>query len=365
MVDFLTEIFKGLGKEETQKVKELFEEVTFEEDSPIIKEGEFGGEVYILKEGRALVTKKGKFLAELHPGDIFGEMSLLEEKVHSATVFSREKVTLLRANKDSFYKLLTINPKISIYLLKMLSSRLRSIDEDIVEKALQEERLAVLGKLGSTIIHDIKSPLAAIKAYAELLKEKEDDRVRRYAESINKAANFALEMIEDILEFGRDKSSLDVRKVNIYDFLKEVVELFGEDYDGKEIEFKIEVPSYLSFEFDPFKLKRVFINLLKNAKEAIKNKGTVEIGAKEIGDGVELYVKDTGVGMPPNIKDRIFEPFFTYGKRGIGLGMSVVKKIVDEHNGKIEVESIEGKGTTFKIFLFKEERNDQRIDREE
>lgn len=358
MKKFLKEVFKGVTKEEINRLEKIFEEVIFQKDGPIVKEGEYGEEIYILRKGSALVTKKGKVLAELHPGDIIGEMSIIEGAVRSATVTPTKKTTLIKSDSEKFYKLLCKKPKIAVCLLRTLSNRLRRINESVVEKALQEERLAVLGRLGSTIIHDLKSPLSAIKGYANILEEEENDtKYKKYAKSINNATDFAFEMIEDILEFGRSKSTLDIRMVNILEFIREVVELSGKGNDTKEIQLRVKAPDDLYFKLDPFKIKRVLLNLLKNAREAIEKKGAIEIGAEKTKNGIKLYVRDTGIGMSGEVLGRIYEPFFTYGKKGTGLGMTVVRKIVDEHEGKIEIDSIKGKGTTFNI-LFKRKHND-------
>ena len=353
MKKFLKEAFKGITKEEISALAKIFEEVSFQKDQPIVKEDEYGDEIYILKKGHALVTKRGKVLAELGAGDIIGEMSL-QGSPRSATVVSSTKTILAKSDRKDFYKLLFERPKIAMSLLQTLSSRLRKIDDKVVEKALQEERLAVLGRLGSTIIHDLKSPLSAIRGYANILEGVEDDdKVKKYAKSISKSVDFTFDMIENILEFGRDKSTLDFRPVNIQQYFKEVIELFGERTDGKEIEIKILPCEDLYYALDPFKMKRVLLNLLKNAREAIEKKGIIELGAEKTKDGIKIFVRDNGIGMPPGIASRIFEPFFTHGKHGTGLGMTVVRKIIDDHKGKIKIESAEGAGTTFSILLKK------------
>jgi signal transduction histidine kinase len=263
-----------------------------------------------------------------------------------------EETTLARSNCKDFYKLISENPKIAICLFRTVSSRLRNIDDKVVEKALQEERLAILGRLGSTIIHDLKSPLSAIRGYANILEDTGgDDKIRKYAKSIINSVDFTFGMIEDILEFGRDKTTLDFRPVNISEYFKEVIELFGEKDDGKEIEIKIVSCEDLYYELDPFKMKRVLLNLLKNAREAIEKKGKIEIGAEKAKNGIKIFVRDNGCGMAHEIASRIFEPFFTHGKHGTGLGMTVVKKIVEDHKGKIKIESKLGVGTTFNILL--------------
>jgi signal transduction histidine kinase len=353
MKGFFKRVFEGIGERELNELEKIFEEVAFNKDQAIVNEGEYGEEIYILKEGHALVSKKGKVLAELAPGDIIGEMSL-EGNNRSADVFTVEETKLLKSISKDFYKVLSENPKIAICLLRTLSERLRKSDEQIVEKARQEERLAVLGRLGSTIIHDLKSPLSAVRGYANILENMEgDEKVRKYAKSIINSIDFTFDMIEDILEFGRDKTTLDFRPVNIYEYFKEVIELFGERDDGKEIEIKILPCTDLYYEIDPFKMKRVLLNLIKNAREAIDEKGRIEVGAEKTKTGIKLFVRDNGRGMPPEVVCRIFEPFFTHGKRGTGLGMTVVRKIIDDHNGEIKIDSTIGKGTTFNILLEK------------
>lgn len=354
MKDFFEKVFEGIGKKEANELEKIFEEVSFQENQTIVKEGEYGEELYILKEGHALVTKKEKVLASLAPGDIIGEMSL-EGNTRSANVVAVERTNLLRSKSKDFYKLLSKNPKITICLLRTLSERLREVDEQIVEKTRQEERLAVLGRLGSTIIHDLKSPLSAVRGYANILENMGgEEKVKKYAKSIINSVDFTFDMIEGILEFGRDKSTFDFRPVNIYEYLGEVVELFGERTDGKEIEIKILPCKDLYYEIDPFKMKRVLLNLIKNAREAINEKGKIEVGAEKTKTGIKLFVRDNGSGMPPEIVSRIFEPFFTHGKRGTGLGMTVVRKIIDDHNGEIRIDSTVGKGTTFNILLGKQ-----------
>jgi signal transduction histidine kinase len=353
MKNFFEEVFESIGEKEAKELEKIFKEVTFEKDQTIVKEDEYGEEIYILKKGHALVKKKGNVLAELKSGDIIGEMSL-EGAARSATVVSVEKTILYKSDVKDFYKILSKHPKIAISLFRTLSNRLRKIDDKVVEKALQEERLTVLGRLGSTIIHDLKSPLSAIRGYANILEDiGTDGKIKKYAKSISNSVDFTFDMIEDILEFGRDKSTLDFRPVNLYQYFKEVVELFGERTDGKEIEIKILPCEDLYCELDPFKMKRVLLNLLKNAREAIEKKGSIEIGAEKIKDCIKIFVRDNGVGMPPGIVSRIFEPFFTHGKHGTGLGMTVVRKIIDDHKGEIKIESAKGKGTTFSILLKK------------
>lgn len=352
MEGILKDLFKELGSSEIKEIRKLFNQVNLPKGTPIVKEEESGEEVYVLKKGRAAVIKKGKLIAELSPGDIIGEMKLLESKPRTATVVALEDVLAYKMKGETFYDLLNSRTSFAIGLLKTLSSRLRELDEKIVNKEIQEERLVTLGKLGSTIIHDLKSPLSAIKGYASILAEEvEDKRLNDYAVSIVKAVKFIFDMIEDILEFGRDESSLNIREVKISRFFEEIIDLFGGGIEGENIEIELDYDEKLYGKFDPFKMKRVILNLLKNGSEAIKDEGKIKLKAEKKDNVLEFYVIDDGKGIPESIVDRIFDPFFTYKKSGSGLGMTVVKKVVDEHKGDIDIKSKEGEGTTFKISL--------------
>ncbi len=352
MEEVFQELFQGISENEFNEIKSLFKPVYFPKGTPLIKEGEWGDEVYILKKGSCVVIKKGKVLAELTKGDIIGEMSPLEKKPRSATVVATENVELFETSKDSFFNLLKTKHTLALGLLKTLSGRIRMMDVKIVDRELQEERLATLGKLGATIIHDLKSPLTAIKGYTSMLKEDiKNPELKEYVISIENSLNFIFSFIEDILEFGRDKRSLNIQRVNLSWFFKEISELFTGSIESEKIKLNIDIPENLEALFDSSKMKRVFLNLLKNSSEAIQGEGEINIKSNEIKNGIKFNISDNGKGIPENIIDRIFDPFFTYGKSGSGLGMTVVKKVVEDHNGKIEVKSKEGEGTTYTITI--------------
>lgn len=348
----LREIFSELSEEELRQIFGFVDIVDYPPKFTVIKEGEKSKEVFIIKSGSVFVKRKGKILATLKRGDVFGEMASIEELPRSATIETIEKTQVYRITGDSFLKLLKEKTNVAISILKILSNRLRKLTEYIVEKEFQEERLATIGKLSSTIIHDLKSPLAAIKGYIGLLKDKNlDSETKSYLETMNEAVDYILNMIEEILEFGREKTSILYQKVNLKEFITDFVNVFSKTIKDKEINIRIESDENIFAEIDPNKFKRVINNLLKNSVEAIEKKGTIDIKIQKQDEYVQLVVKDTGIGMQPYVLERIFEPFFSFGKVGTGLGMTVVKKIVDDHEGKIEVQSKPNEGTTFKITI--------------
>lgn len=348
----LRDIFTELSEDELRHIFGLVEIIDYPPKFMVLKEGEKSKEVFIIKNGSVFVKRKGKILATLTRGDVFGEMASIEELPRSATIETIEKTQVYRITGDSFLKLLQEKTNVAISILKILSNRLRKLTEYIVEKEFQEERLATIGKLSSTIIHDLKSPLAAIKGYIGLLRDKKMDKeTESYLETMSEAVDYILNMIEEILEFGREKTSILYQKVNLKEFAEDYVSLFSKTIKEKEIKINVQANDNIFAEIDPNKLKRVLNNLLKNSVEAIEKKGTIEIRVKKNEEFVQLIIKDTGIGMQPYVLERIFEPFFSFGKVGTGLGMTVVKKIIDDHEGKIEVQSEPNVGTTFTITI--------------
>ena len=141
--------------------------------------------------------------------------------------------------------------------------------------------------------------------------------------------------------------------MNINTLLREISSLSTEDCKIADIALQVETPEDPLFvEGDPGKLKQVFLNLVKNAMEAMETGGRLTIGSKRSAGRVEITISDNGPGIQPKDREKLFTPFFTTKRRGTGLGLSVSKKIIEEHpGGTLDLESEEGKGTVVKISL--------------
>jgi len=181
----------------------------------------------------------------------------------------------------------------------------------------------------------------------------EEDRQKRMAFSdlLMKQFEIMNNMIREVLSFARGDSQILIRKVFVGNFLNEIREILVPEISGKNIELVIDMRYDGAARFDDIKMKRVLINLGRNAIEAMPGGGRLLITSERDGNDLILNVSDSGNGIPEAIKDKLFKKaFVTFGKEsGTGLGLAIVKKIVDEHRGEISFESSEGKGTTFKI----------------
>jgi PAS domain S-box-containing protein len=225
------------------------------------------------------------------------------------------------------------------------------------EKVKQTEKLAVLGEMAAVMAHEIRNPLNAIAGFAQLLQAKKDtdSRIARFVEIIVQEAFRIDAIISDILDFAHRKK-LSLGEVNIGDVIGKITGNGHLAKDEKEVELSVRLSDGLpTVKGDAVRLERVLINLINNARESIKGKGRVVIRAEaeqqEETAGVRITVADNGQGIPPEMMDKIFQPFFTTKSKGTGLGLAIIQRIVEEHRGRLTVESRPGEGTEFSIFL--------------
>jgi two-component system, LuxR family, sensor kinase FixL len=221
------------------------------------------------------------------------------------------------------------------------------------EQIAQSERLAALGQLVAEITHEIKNPLIMIGGFAKQLArtsldEKSQSKLKIIADEVQRLEN----LLWELREVYRPQR-LTLEKVNINNLLREIYSLSTEDCKIADISLQLETSEDPLFvEGDPEKLKQVFLNLVKNAIEALGKGGRLAIRSKRLADQVEISISDNGSGIQPKDQAKLFTPFFTTKQRGTGLGLSVSKKIIEEHpGGTLRLDSEEGKGTVAKISL--------------
>ena len=234
------------------------------------------------------------------------------------------------------------------------------IIRDISERKQLEEQLgrakalAELGKMASEVAHDLRNPLGAIQLYAGMLQQELTDDRRRLADAVVKGLN-SLEFITyNLLSLARPMKP-DFRFVNLSELIESGLTLTIFAMDEKEItlirdyESEDSLDCYGDFE----QLKQVFLNLVLNAIQAMPDGGELrlKVRADRAKDRIALSVEDTGLGIPLDIQEKIFTPFFTTKPSGTGLGLHTVNRIVQAHYGKVQVQSHEGVGTEFIIEL--------------
>ena len=219
---------------------------------------------------------------------------------------------------------------------------------ELLEERLRGERLSTIGRMITTIVHDFRNPMTAIKGYGNLLEEDlAEERRRQYARLIVEETDRMGGMIEEILEFTRgEPAPLRPRLVTVAGLADAVERAVAPELNPRGVTLRRELGYEGEMILDVGRVTRALLNFVANALEAMPSGGTLTFASRRAGPEVELIVADTGVGIPEELQPRLFEPFFTHGKpRGLGLGMSIARKIVEEHGGEVRLESRPGEGT--------------------
>jgi signal transduction histidine kinase len=224
---------------------------------------------------------------------------------------------------------------------------------------VRTEKLRALGEMAAGVAHDFNNLLAVIVGRAELLlRRARGTDLERGLETIHQAALDGAQTVRRIQEFTRTRRTRPVRRVDVLDIVREVVEMtrprWKDEAQSRGVSYDVEIDAkpvpWVAGR--PEELREVFTNLLANALEAMPRGGRLVFGLETEGGAAAVTVRDTGVGMPPETARRVFEPFFTTkGPQGSGLGLAVVWGIVTRHGGTVEVDSRPGEGATFTVRL--------------
>lgn len=266
-------------------------------------------------------------------GKAIGVFQLLNKKNTLDGAFSADDEALLEA--------LSIHAAIAVE------------NAQLAQSMIQNERLSAVGKMASSIIHDIKNPMGVLRLSAQVIKGKTGDpEIVKISEEMVRQIDRFVAMSQEILDFSRGVNAMNIEDVSVPEFMETARVVLANDLAAQNIKVESNIQYTGLMAIDQEKMLRVFYNLASNAADAMPQGGTLTIGVDRKEYTVVIEFVDTGTGMPPEIRSRVFEPFVTHGKRyGTGLGMSIVKKIIDDHKGSVEVESDEGKGTTVRVLL--------------
>ncbi|MGM0901776.1 MAG: ATP-binding protein [Bacillota bacterium] len=214
---------------------------------------------------------------------------------------------------------------------------------------VRSEKMNIAGELAASIAHEIRNPLTAIKGFFQLINR--EDEHEMYHNVIEDELSRIEQITSELLTLAKPHSEKR-RNLNFVQLVKEVTFLLTSQANSKSIVMLLEVERnemYISCE--ETKIKQVFINLLKNAIDAIESGGKIVLKMKEIDNHIEVQVIDEGKGIPKELIKRIGEPFYTTKDKGTGLGLMVCFRIIENHEGTIKVISENGVGTTFTITL--------------
>ena len=218
--------------------------------------------------------------------------------------------------------------------------------EETQERLVESEKMAALGRLSATLSHELRNPLAGLKGASQLLARKTDnqDRRKEYVTLILEEIERLDRIVEDLLQFAKPPR-LRFESVEINRIIDDILLLHSEDLKSRGIVVRKRLSKLPPCMIDRDKFKQVLVNILMNAGEALHKGGELLISSgvftlePEYRDIISMQFKDNGCGIPAESIDHIFEPFYTTKADGVGLGLAICKTIIEEHHGKIHIES--------------------------
>ncbi|GIV08727.1 MAG: hypothetical protein KatS3mg019_0818 [Fimbriimonadales bacterium] len=222
-----------------------------------------------------------------------------------------------------------------------------------LESRLSEmERLATIGQMTATIAHEIRNPLTALRGAVHLMSSEETvpESLQMYVEVIQQEAQRLTEIADEFLEFAKP-FHLHIRCTPLKPLLQRVLMVQSAMLKPMGIRAELNAPDDLEIPIDPGRIEQALHNLVQNAAQAMPNGGVITIRVQEQDDWIGVAVHDTGDGVPADIREKIFTPFYTTRTRGTGLGLSIVKKIVEGHGGHIALECPPEGGSIFTLWL--------------
>jgi signal transduction histidine kinase len=364
-----SKLFCQLSPPELCALRRVARERGFAAGQEIFREGDNGDGVYVVRDGiveiSGLVDGSVRLvLSQVGPGDIFGEMAVIEDKPRSAGAVAKADVSVYFIPRAEMLALVERSPALALALLREISHRLREFNRQYLREVLQAERLAIVGRFARSIVHDLKNPLNVIGLTAEIagmdgatpqMRHQVAERIRTQVERIS-------DLIGEILDFTQGPPAAFVlAPVDFRAFVTRLLEELGTEAGLKSVTLElVNPPPSVEVFIHPKRLRRVFYNLVHNATDAMPDGGKVLLRFHATDAEVVTEVEDTGQGIAPEIAGQLFQVFATHGKaHGTGLGLSICKRIIEDHQGWITARNEPGRGAVFSFGLPRRPRQEK------
>ncbi|HTI70693.1 MAG TPA: ATP-binding protein [Candidatus Limnocylindria bacterium] len=354
---------RHLSMADRRLVKDRVIPKEFASGTCIFEEGAAGDGLYILLDGEVEIIAKSTperlhILSRMEPGDYFGEMSLFDGGGRSAGAYAKRNSFLQFLPSEAVFELLQRSPMLAVSIVRDASLRMREFNRRFLRESLKVERLALMERVARTIVHDFRNPLNIIGIAAEmaadptsssLARTSAKDRIRHQVEVLDG-------MLEELIDFTKASShGVLLPRMSYSVFLERTLVELQAAADRRGVRIKVVGPlPEVTVRMNPTRFIRVFTNLSENAFDAMSGRPDAELTIRFETDEnrVVTYIIDNGPGIAAEHVGHLFEPFFTFGKiHGTGLGLAICDRIVNEHEGRITVESGEGVGAVFRFEL--------------
>ncbi len=369
--------FPGITVDEVEELVSHSQVHHYLAGAVLCREDEIETTFYMILEGEVEVTKdinksEAHLLKTLRAGDFFGEMGIIHNAPRAATVTAKTDLVVLELDKEAFDRVLKRSPSVSLAMVREISGRLRENDEMAIEdlrlrarelaqayQKLAEQEVARREFL-THIAHELRTPLMAASGYLHILQnhslppKQQEDVIVTIARNVQQIVT----LVNDIL-FLQELDLLlpEFTAVDMSQIASHVVEAYQRQAAHKiHLNLKTErkLPPVCG---DARSLERALTALVDNAIKFSPHGGEVEIRLERAGDQIQVAVQDHGIGIPETTLPRIFDRFYHLDKqgdelfRGIGLGLAITRQVIQQHRGKLEVESRPGQGSTFTMRL--------------
>ena len=222
--------------------------------------------------------------------------------------------------------------------------------KNLRERVIKTERMAALGEVAARVAHEIRNPLVSLGGFARRLEKKLNGGLKEYADIIAKEVGRLEDLLNEILSFVKE-TRIQKERVEAQKLMEEVISLTHSEIDDRGISLIREFGDPVEIYVDPNRVKDALLNIIKNAIQALENHGTITLKIYRKNKTCILEIRDTGPGIAEEDLRFIFDPFYTTKKTGTGLGLTITHRIIEEHDGRIEVESKTGEGSTFRVVI--------------
>jgi len=220
------------------------------------------------------------------------------------------------------------------------------------QELIRQERISTIGRMATSIVHDLRNPLAAIYGGAEMLVDTEltAQQMKRLAANIYQASRRIQEMLHDLMQAARGRRG-EVELCRLHEVVAHAVDALHSAAEGQNVAVLVDVPAEIELPLERSRVERVFQNLIDNALAVMLDGGEIRINARAEGENVEIVVADSGPGIAPHIREQLFQPFVTGKRSGLGLGLALSRQSILDHGGDMWAEGEAGAGARFHIRL--------------
>ena len=372
--------FPGIKPNEIEELIAYSKVRAYPPGAVLCRENETEDRFYMILEGDVEVSKninnnETRLLKTLGPGDFFGEMALIHNAPRAATVTAKSALTTLELDKAAFDRVLHSSSSIAMAMVSEISNRLRSNDQLAVDdlrmraselaeayQKLAEQELARREFL-TNIAHELRTPLMVASGYLQMLQRGivTGEQLQIGIDTVARNVQRITTLVNDILFLQEmDLVLPEFQAEDMNEIAQSVVEKYSEVARKLSVQLRLATtPSLPPVSGDAKSLERALMALVDNAVKFSPKGGNVEIRLSEADDSIVVAVEDHGIGIAPENMPRIFDRFYHLEKHGddlfggIGLGLAIIRQVIEQHQGKLNVVSEPGKGSTFTMTLMK------------